>query len=399
MEWSVVLAAALHHLVVVGVSIRIGVGAARRVGATGGRNRWIGLAGGAGLLFVATTASAAFFASAAHDPFFAWVRLVCQAVFGEGFVLLLAVAGLHLARGRRVAAVSLAAAAAGLFGVYWEAYHHGPRDLRVRTLDVALHDATPGADLRVLHLSDIQTDAVGAYERRAVRAGLDLGPDLVVLTGDYLQRGLRPLGPRARHDMRALLASLRAPDGVYAVPGDTDRGCALFTGLHVRCLEDETVRVALADGRVLALTGLRPRTSRAGDPGRLRPILERAPPADLAIVFGHSPDYVRALAGWSRVDLALAGHTHGGQIVLPGVGPLVTLSRLPRRYAGGLNGYHGIPLHVSRGIGLERGSAPPIRFFCPPEISLLQLRTTPSRHGREAAAESAPKQISTDPTG
>jgi predicted MPP superfamily phosphohydrolase len=107
----------------------------------------------------------------------------------------------------------------------------------------------------------------------------------------------------------------------------------------------------------------------------MRRILDRGPRADLRVVFGHSPDFVRALAGWAPVDLALAGHTHGGQVVLPGFGPLVTLSRLPRRYAGGLNDYAGIPLHVSRGVGLERGSAPPIRFLCPPEVSLLRLRS------------------------
>ena len=89
---------------------------------------------------------------------------------------------------------------------------------------------------------------------------------------------------------------------------------------------------------------------------------------------GHSPDFVRALSPDSGVYLALAGHTHGGQVVVPGVGPLVTFSRLPNRYAGGLNDYRGIPLHVSRGTGLERFTAPPVRFFCPPEICMLEVR-------------------------
>jgi predicted MPP superfamily phosphohydrolase len=279
-------------------------------------------------------------ASGAHDPFFAWVRLVCQAIFGEGVLLLSALSVRALACGGRLRGAVLGAAAVGLVGVYWEAYHHGPRDLRVRTLDVGLAIPTASA-LRRLHQSDIQTHSVGEHERRAIRAGLALRPDLVVLTGDYLQRGLSPLRPEARRDIRALLSAL----------------------------------LELADGRSLALTGLRARTSRTGDPELMRRILGRGPRADLRVVFGHSPDFVRALAGWAPVDLALAGHTHGGQVVLPGFGPLVTLSRLPRRYAGGLNDYAGIPLHVSRGVGLERGSAPPIRFLCPPEVSLLRLRS------------------------
>jgi predicted MPP superfamily phosphohydrolase len=80
------------------------------------------------------------------------------------------------------------------------------------------------------------------------------------------------------------------------------------------------------------------------------------------------------LAGQVDVELALGGHTHGGQIVLPGFGPPLTLSRLPRRYAAGLNVYEGIPLHVSPGIGMERLTAPQVRFFCPPEVSVIDVR-------------------------
>jgi predicted MPP superfamily phosphohydrolase len=70
----------------------------------------------------------------------------------------------------------------------------------------------------------------------------------------------------------------------------------------------------------------------------------------------------------------LAGHTHGGQVVVPFFGPPVTAIRLPRRYAGGLNDYEGTPLHVSRGVGMERGFAPQLRFLCPPEICVIDLK-------------------------
>jgi predicted MPP superfamily phosphohydrolase len=69
----------------------------------------------------------------------------------------------------------------------------------------------------------------------------------------------------------------------------------------------------------------------------------------------------------------LAGHTHGGQVVLPLFGPPRTASRLPRLYAGGLHDFAGTPLHVSRGVGMERGFAPPLRFLCPPEICVLDV--------------------------
>jgi hypothetical protein len=119
--------------------------------------------------------------------------------------------------------------------------------------------------------------------------------------------------------------------------------------------------------------GLTVHQSRGRDSSALA-VVERASPDSLRVVLGHRPDFVMRLAGHTRVDLALAGHTHGGQIVLPGFGAPVTLSRLPRRYASGLHIYEGIPLHVSPGVGMERLTAPQVRFFCPPEVSVLEVR-------------------------
>jgi len=77
--------------------------------------------------------------------------------------------------------------------------------------------------------------------------------------------------------------------------------------------------------------------------------------------------------------------------VLPLFGPIVTASRLPRRYAGDLNDYRGTPLHVSRGVGMERGFSPPVRFLCPPEICLLDVRfrsgAVPMASGQRASFE------------
>jgi predicted MPP superfamily phosphohydrolase len=71
----------------------------------------------------------------------------------------------------------------------------------------------------------------------------------------------------------------------------------------------------------------------------------------------------------------LSGHTHGGQVALPWIGPIFTNSPLPNRIgAGGLHERAGTRLYVSRGVGMEAGFAPPIRFLCRPEISLLILR-------------------------
>ncbi len=110
----------------------------------------------------------------------------------------------------------------------------------------------------------------------------------------------------------------------------------------------------------------------------IRRLAEAPGSTDIRILLTHAPDAALLLPRDSRVDLVVAGHTHGGQIQLPLVGPLVTFSRVPRDVAGGgLHVLDGTQVYVSRGVGCERGQAPQIRFLCPPEVSLLTLASIP----------------------
>jgi len=97
--------------------------------------------------------------------------------------------------------------------------------------------------------------------------------------------------------------------------------------------------------------------------------------ADIRILLAHRPDAVLDLPPRARTDLVVAGHTHGGQIQLPLVGPPLLFSDVPRRVgAGGLHELDGRRIYVSRGLGVERGRAPRLRLNAPPEITLLALR-------------------------
>jgi len=150
----------------------------------------------------------------------------------------------------------------------------------------------------------------------------------------------------------------------------------VIEGTGVRLLDNESV--LLPTDPPIELCGFDPRFEE-----RFASALLDLPKAAIRIGVVHRPRHYAELAE-AGCDLVIAGHTHGGQVVIPGFGPPFTLETVPRAVAAG--GLHVMPdadtpdgrptlLYVSRGIGLEGGFAPPIRFLCPPEISLLELRS------------------------
>ncbi len=327
---------------------------------------------------LATTALCILVNGALHGGRLLFEQLLCQGLFAEGALFLGGASALLFARRGLGACVAPLVGLGILSWVYWEAHYVGPDDLRINAHTVARVTGRAHT-LRIAHLSDIQPGRVGSHERRAIRAVMALRPDLICITGDFVD------GQPAEHiatltaDLFAVMRAehLGAPLGVFAVLGDTDGGNAdlrpALAGLGVIALSDEVAQRPWAAGQ-LTVIGLSNAWSRGADPQGLRRLVATTPETNVRIVLGHHPDYVRQLVGQPRVDLCLAGHTHGGQVVLPFVGPPVTLMTLPRRFAAGLNDFSGVPLHVSRGIGVERGVAPQIRFLCPPEVCLIELR-------------------------
>ncbi|HVR70592.1 MAG TPA: hypothetical protein VMT87_07070 [Vicinamibacteria bacterium] len=371
--WASVVA---FHLVLVPAVLLVARRQASRAGLPA--RPWLaGLARDGVLLSLTAALAGAVVSAWAPMPGFTTLRLWCQALFGEGVLLCGWLAASQACRGRPGRAALPAIAALGLVAVYWQAYHREPQQLKVKRHELRVAGGGGARRLRILHVTDIQASTIGDHETRALRAGLVERPDLIVFTGDYIQERVGAgTADTAARDFRALIRTLRvdAPLGVFATDGDTGLDCATtFSGLPVRCLADACAAVERADGSRVAVAALASGTSRGRRPARTTEVLASCPPADVSFVMGHRPDFVANLVGREQVGFALAGHTHGGQVVLPLFGPPLTLSRLPRRFAADLNVYEGIPLHVSRGVGMERGTAPQIRFLCPPEICVLDV--------------------------
>jgi predicted MPP superfamily phosphohydrolase len=267
--------------------------------------------------------------------------------------------------------------------VGWYATHVEPYRLTVDRRTVPVDPARAGDDpVTIGVLADLQTNHVGDHERAAVDRLLAEEPDLILVAGDLFQ-GTRGMFAEQEDELRTLLARLHAPHGVYFVRGDVDHydfADRAFAGTDVVILDDEAVDVAVGD-RLLRIGGNRLWYGTPEAVALRRHLAEVADGADdgtLRILLAHRPDAVLDLDRDSRIDLTVAGHTHGGQVVLPGIGPLITMSDVPRAVSrGGLHQIDGNTIYVSNGVGLERAQAPQVRLFSRPSIGILELVDAP----------------------
>jgi predicted MPP superfamily phosphohydrolase len=259
-----------------------------------------------------------------------------------------------------------------------DAYVVEPLAVEMTELSLALDHLDPALPpVRVVHITDTHIERYGFREMDVVRRVNALQPDLVVLTGDYLNLSNID-DPQAAQDFRHFVAQLEAPYGIYAVRGSVevapDTMARLLEGTPVVWLEQEAVTLEVR-GQRLALVGVACSHRQELDAARLAQAMSGLPDDAFTLLLYHSPDLIHEAAA-QGVDLYLAGHTHGGQLRLPFYGAIVTFSRYGRRYASGLFEEAGTRMYVSRGLGFEGGGMPRARFLCRPEVVSLELTGT-----------------------
>lgn len=279
--------------------------------------------------------------------------------------------------------LTLTAAPVGVYASFVE-----PFQLQVESATLALPPERIGIrPIRVGILADLQTNLVTDYEHAAVDRLLAFQPDLILIPGDVFQGSDRQFELQAA-PLQHLFQRLHAPGGCFVVEGDVDANTnRLQRVTHNTCvqmLHNQVAHVSIGDRQItLGGVGLDYNSPAALD---VIAKLESHPGTeDIRILIAHRPDVALALKPGSRIDLVVAGHTHGGQIVIPGIGPILTLSHVPNNVAaGGLHAIHANPIYVSRGVGCERGQAPRIRLFCPPELTNLTLASRAQTHAPDA---------------
>jgi uncharacterized protein len=202
----------------------------------------------------------------------------------------------------------------------------------------------------------------------AVRLTLDEKPDLIVLGGDYVTWGGDHIsrGDRGYVSGAAeLLAPLNAPHGVFAVLGNHDDDRAMPAALAARgfiVLRDSRTRITIR-GETLEIAGIRYWTRRVEQIAR---VLRGA--TGTTMLLAHDPSRLKEAADLD-VGMVLSGHTHGGQIVLPGLGAIAARS-FP--VVAGLGRRENTSIYVSRGIGTVYV---PVRVNCPPEVAVIRLES------------------------
>ncbi|MCA1594316.1 MAG: metallophosphoesterase [Acidobacteria bacterium] len=255
------------------------------------------------------------------------------------------------------------------YGYFVEPYW--PEVTRVRVESGKLAGAS--RPLRIAHISDLHCDPQPRLEERLPDIIAAEHPDLIVFTGDSINT------PDGLPVLKPLLTRLAQIAPTYAVKGNWDTGFwagrDLFGGTGVKELNAEALKVDVA-GVPIWIAG-----APYGKAGKIGDILEGVPTGAFTIFLYHTPDAILDVAQLKKVDLYCAGHTHGGQVALPLYGALVTLSKFGKRYEAGLYREGETWLYVNRGIGMEGGSAPRVRFWSRPEVTIIELT---------AAAEARP---------
>jgi uncharacterized protein len=263
----------------------------------------------------------------------------------------------------------LAGSAIGAIAVGAYANQIEPQHLVLERRTIRLPHLSPALDgFRIALMSDhhlFPFTPRGLLER-AVKQANALDPDLVLLGGDYVCADVESI-----RELAPILGRLNAKYGVFAVQGNYD--CVLGPELirsqlamqSIEVLVNRGLHVGPIAGR-LFLAGLDSVLEGVPDPIRAFGSYREG---DMALALVHEPDYFPMLVGLTPADVQLSGHSHGGQVRLPGLGPVI-LPRWGRIYYAGLYELSGHFVYTGRGLGMV---GLPLRFDCPPELSEITL--------------------------
>jgi len=251
-------------------------------------------------------------------------------------------------------------------GFYWRGRNNSLKHRLIHN-DITLPHLPPAFDgYTLLHLSDLHVDLHPEAMNAMIEKVRQLDYDACILTGDYRAQTSGSIDA-AMNGMQRVLEHLKDP--VYAVLGNHD-SIQMVPGLEalgVQILLNESLQITLDDSSIY-LAGIDDAHYYRVD--NIEKAASEIPHEEVSLLLSHTPEVYRqgAHAGF---DVMFCGHTHGGQICLPGGYPITLDAKCPRRMGSGNWDYHGLKGYTSAGAGTCIVN---VRLNCPPEITLHRLR-------------------------
>lgn len=251
------------------------------------------------------------------------------------------------------------------FGCFAYAYFIEPYWLSVRNIKIKSAKLPKGGEpIRIVHISDIHSDAKPRLEEKLPSAIAAQKPDLIVFSGDSLN------SPEGLPVFRKCLTEISKIAPTFVVRGNWDawywKNQDLFSETGAKQLNGTAERLKIHDIPIW-LAGVFVESE-----GKLLETLKQIPKNEFSIFLFHYPDLIEEVSR-AEIDLYCAGHTHGGQVAMPFYGALVTFSKFGKKYEGGTYQVGRTWLNVNRGIGMEGGNTPRVRFLARPEITVIEI--------------------------
>ena len=262
-------------------------------------------------------------------------------------------------------APALISGALKLSGLYWRARRNAER-VEVRRNAIKLPNLPAAFEgFTLLHISDLHVDISGGAMRHVMQHADDLTYDACVLTGDFRGKTYGAIDATLQ-GLKEICARITGP--IYGVLGNHD------SILMVPGMEDLGIRMLLNESLTIERGGSRIHVTGIDDAHYFRvdnieKAAEQVPHDEVSILLSHTPEVYRQ-AAHAAFDVMLSGHTHGGQICLPGSIPITLDAKLPRRLGSGAWRYGAMQGYTSVGAG---SSIVPVRLNCPPEVTLHTL--------------------------
>lgn len=253
-----------------------------------------------------------------------------------------------------------------LTGLYWRGQRNTER-IKIRHNYVERDDVPPKFEgFTILQLTDLHADMNPGAMRRLIDLLGEVKYDICVLTGDYRGKTFGPFDA-ALEGLVLVRSHLKGP--VYGVLGnhDTIRMLPALEAMGIRMLLNESEMIA-SDGQHIHLAGIDDAHYYRAD--NIHKAAANIPHDEFSILLSHTPEIYRQ-AAHADFKLLLSGHTHGGQVCLPGSIPITLDAVLPRHMGCGPWKYHNMAGYTSAGAG---SSIVAVRFNCPPEITLHHLQ-------------------------